>query len=230
VIRSIDLDSGSRAVEGNSIIQSGHNHKSPSASSFRSAIKMQYTPPHSPDHQQKNSVGAQFQSHGHGTYPKGLGLDHHRQPEHYLKGPGPEMHTDTFAKRPISPPLSSGELSDSSTSHPHHAEHPVSLLSALMHSPRSTSGPTTSGSGLLSPHSSVPSTAVSSPHLRPTSSAHSHGGLDVPAMSILRRDSVSSDGEALHLKDGHGLVQVQTQEVRPDVSCSSSMIRPGTDE
>lgn len=195
---------------------------------------MQYTPPHSPDYHQKGvGVGAQFQFHGHGTYPKGLGLDHQREHYHYPKGPGPESdpttQMNTFAKRPISPPLSSGELSDSSNSHLHHTEHPVSLLSALMHSPRSTSGPTTPGTGLLSPHSSVPSTAVSSPHLRPTSSAHSHGGLDVPAMSILRRDSVSSDGEALHLKEGQGLSQAQVQEVRPDVCLRFSQTGDGTD-
>lgn len=68
----------------------------------------------------------------------------------------------------------------------------------------------------MSPHSSVPSTAVSSPHLRPTSSAHSQpGGLDVPAMSILRRDSVSSDGEALGQ-----MPQMQAADARPDVSVS----------
>jgi hypothetical protein len=103
-----------------------------------------------------------------------------------------DTHPD-FTKRPISPPLSSGEISDSHRHHSHpqaHGHAPVSLLSALMHSPPST--------GLLSPHSSAPSTAVSSPHLRPvTAQSNGMGGLEVPAMSILRRDSFSSDGEAL---------------------------------
>lgn len=71
---------------------------------------------------------------------------------------------------------------------------------------------------MLSPHSSVPSTAVSSPHLRPVSVSASHstqGGLEIPAMSILRRDSFSSDGEALHAAPQ--LQQVQ-MDSRPDVS------------
>ena len=74
---------------------------------------------------------------------------------------------------------------------------------------------------MLSPHSSVPSTAVSSPHLRPVSASHSHtqGGLEIPAMSILRRDSFSSDGEAL--SNGMTLsqqVEKPQGELRPDVS------------
>jgi hypothetical protein len=68
---------------------------------------------------------------------------------------------------------------------------------------------------MLSPHSSVPSTAVSSPHLRPHSGMQ--GGLDVPAMSILRRDSISSDGEGLHVSQPQVQVQVQVDS-RPDVS------------
>jgi hypothetical protein len=162
---------------------------------------MQYTPPHSPDpHGIQTNLG-------HGRFPIGTAL----LPQHDLK---PE---DQFAKRPISPPLSSGENSDSQIKE----SHPVSLLSALMHSPRSTSNPASSGSGLLSPHSSVPSTAVSSPHLRPVSASHSHtqGGLEIPAMSILRRDSFSSDGEAL--ANGMTLssqIEKPQGELRPDVS------------
>jgi len=166
---------------------------------------MQYTPPHSPDpHGIQTNLG-----HGQGRFPQGTAL----QLQHDFK---PE---DNFAKRPLSPPLSSGENSDSQIKE----SHPVSLLSALMHSPRSASNPASSGSGMLSPHSSVPSTAVSSPHLRPVSAAHSHtqGGLEIPAMSILRRDSFSSDGEAL----SNGLTLSQQAEkpqgeLRPDVSYS----------
>jgi hypothetical protein len=185
---------------------------------------MQYTPPHSPD---QLDEGAHHRHHFH--YPTELNLDldsnHDFKPtlipnhDFVIQEAGEPL----FAKRPISPPLSSGELSDCTNTHPHshshsHShDHPVSLLSALMHSPKSNpaSTPATTAHGFLSPHSSVPSTAVSSPHLRPTTSnSHhtGHGGLDVPAMSILRRDSVSSDGEALNVPQAGGV------EMKADVS------------
>jgi hypothetical protein len=51
--------------------------------------------------------------------------------------------------------------------------------------------------------------------LRPVTSqsgsqGHGNGGLDVPAMSILRRDSISSDGEGL-VGNALGMEQVRPQ-------------------
>lgn len=162
---------------------------------------MQYTPPHSPPPDEEDtSASTKFK------------MDH-------LSAQA------MFPKRPISPPLSSGDTSDSQSHSDYNYRHqpPVSLLSALLHSPESqhlnpfnTSRPASAaqhgagaGGGYLSPHSSVPSTAMSSPNLKP-----GHPAQLVPAMSILRRDSLSSDGgEALAMAQA----QNQTLEVRTEV-------------
>lgn len=151
--------------------------------------------------------------------------------EHHLstKYPGLKHDREMFAKRPISPPLSSGETSDANSED--HSHPPVSLLTALLHSPdsqnrQSFSRPSSAAQGqgqsaYLSPHSSVPSTAMSSPNLKP-----GIPNQQVPAMSILRRDSVSSDsGDALAVNQTHCQFAQPppANEVRTEVSASISV-------
>lgn len=195
---------------------------------------MQYTPPHSPpNHDHPMTVGFEMLP-PHEIHSKTL--DGHN-------GGGKIDHITAealFAKRPISPPLSSGETSESDSQQ--HTKHPhVSLLSALLHSPESQhlnpnpfnshatahshssqsashSRPSSSSQGqggYLSPHSSVPSTAMSSPNIKP-----GQPGQMVPAMSILRRDSISSDGEAFAMAQSISQNQNQNQTlgVRTEVS------------
>lgn len=200
---------------------------------------MQLTPPHSPPNHDHDLTFSGFtMGVAPGAQAKNSGKIDHLTAE------------ALFAKRPISPPLSSGETSESDSQHPHnhnqqHAKHPhVSLLSALLHSPESQhlnplhnlspsqsqshSRPSSSSqgqSGYLSPHSSAPSTAMSSPNLKPCQPTQM-----VPAMSILRRDSISSDGEAFAMAHSNSNPihqnqnqnQNQTLDVRTDVSLRRS--------
>jgi hypothetical protein len=181
---------------------------------------MQYTPPQSPDphHPRPESSfhpqAFKFPPSTSTSTSSSIPMDTHHSPLAHDT-------TTIFAKRPISPPLSSGEISSDSHRHlPHHQAQPVSLLSALMHSPPST--------GMLSPHSSAPSTAVSSPHLRPmTAQSNGNGGLEVPAMSILRRDSVSSEGEALAGLSGPDGGKAQRPQVQPQQQTDGCEVCPG---
>jgi hypothetical protein len=108
----------------------------------------------------------------------------------------PSVESFTFTKQPIyhagvlsSPLLASGDESyhSDTTKNPK----PVSLLTALLNSPEhryhSHASPNPP-SVISSARSSAPSTAISSPN------GQAYGILKEPAVSILRRESVSSEG------------------------------------